>query len=166
MIMPTNVAGEEFFGRQYLNFTPVSVWGALIWGALGHRLGMGPFISPEQKTNLYRQLTVRILLHGLVVGIASTLLAIAILSKFTGLVPIPEKADAMTQHPAVLILRIFYDFFEHAGLEKYGLIDVARSQMAAILNFPGHLLTTIGVFTVLVLLKVGPVFISHLIDDS
>jgi energy-coupling factor transport system substrate-specific component len=22
----TNVASEEFFGRQYLNFTPVSVW--------------------------------------------------------------------------------------------------------------------------------------------
>jgi hypothetical protein len=73
----------------------------------------------------------------------STLLAIAILSKFTGSVPIPAKADAATQHPAVLILRIFYDFFVRAGLDKYGLIDIDRSQMAAILNFPSHLLTTI-----------------------
>lgn len=139
----TNLAGQQFFGKQYLNFAPVSVWGALLWGVLAHRLGFGPFIPSDPKTNIYRQLTVRILLHGFVVGIASTLLVVAILSKYTGSVPIPEKADAATQHPAVLILRIFYDFFERAGLAKYGLIDIGRSQMAAILNFPSHLLTTI-----------------------
>jgi hypothetical protein len=139
----TNVAGEMFFGRQYLNFAPVSVCGGLIWGALAHRGKLGPFFSPDQRVNIYRRLTGRILLNGLVVGISSTLLAVAILSSFTGWVPIPSFVDAGKEHPAVLILRIFYDYFEKTGLGQQTLIDADRSQMAAVLNIPGHLLTTV-----------------------
>jgi hypothetical protein len=139
----TNLTGDVFFGGQYLNYAPVSVWGAIIWGALAHRWGLGPFIPPEHKPNLYRQLTIRILINGLVVGGVCVLLVMAILDDFSGWITVPPADAAAKEHPAVLMLRIFYDYFEKVGLAEYGLIDTARSRMSDLLTLPMHLVMTI-----------------------
>lgn len=139
----TNLTGDVFFGGQYLNYAPVSVWGAIIWGALAHRWGLGPFIPPEHKPNLYRQLTIRILVNGLVVGVVCMLLVMVILDDFSGSITLPPADTAAKEHPAVLMLRIFYDYFEKVGLAEYGLIDTARSRMSDLLTLPMHLVMTI-----------------------
>jgi hypothetical protein len=139
----TNLARDVAFGKQYLNYAPVSVWGAIVWGLLAHRLGLGPFVPPDGKLNLYRQLAARIMINGLVVGLVATMAVMTTLDNFTGWISVPSREIAVKEHPAVLLLRIFYDYFESHGFAQHGLIDQANGSMSEVLAIPMHLVMTI-----------------------
>jgi hypothetical protein len=139
----TNLFGAQYLGPQYLPFGIVNAFSGLVWGYFGTGTKTGRGIIGGRSTQMYRDGAIFTLGLGVATGFLSTVLVSLILSTRDGWVAMPSGERAEHEHPAVLISRIFFEYFSSNEAVRAALVDAHQMRMNVILALPMHLFVTV-----------------------